>query len=91
MSFHSDMGPHHGLTVVIDTNGTMAFAGQCHQELDDKIILTNAEFVDTEDAGSETKEDFVSRVVRMGVMNKVPTLTIQREDVASFKLLKDLM
>ena len=37
-TFHDDMGELHGITVVVDTNGSMVYIGRCH-EMDDERIL----------------------------------------------------
>ncbi|MGE0435288.1 MAG: hypothetical protein AB7S36_23760, partial [Planctomycetota bacterium] len=64
---HSKMGSNHGMSVVIDTRGPTIYAGQCHEERDDVVILTNADVMDTSLPESKTKEEFVSFVARFGV------------------------
>ena len=37
--FHDDMGELHGITVVVDTNGSMVYIRRCHEMDDARIVL----------------------------------------------------
>ena len=87
---HSKMGANHGMSVVIDTAGPLMYAGQCHQETDDEVILTHADVLDTSQPGAKTKEAYLIFIAKFGVFARQPSISVPRSEITSFRLLKDL-
>ncbi len=87
---HSKMGSNHGMSVVLDTAGPLMFAGQCHEERDDEVILTHADVLDSSQPDARTKDEYLVFIAKFGVFARHPTITVPRSEITSFRLLKDL-
>ena len=88
-TFHEDMGPLHGITVVVDTAGPRLAVGRCHQITDEFVHLVGADVHD-EGAKGVTKGDYLSRVARVGHWERHPRLSLPRAEVVSIRPLGEL-
>lgn len=81
-TFHSDKGPLHGITVVVDTTGPRVYIGRCWEMTDEEVVLVDA---DEHEAGRDgrSKEQFVRQAARVGVWKKHDRLAVPRAEVAS--------
>jgi hypothetical protein len=88
-TFHDDMGELHGITVVVDTNGSMVYIGRCHEMDDERIVLLD---VDEHEDGQDgySKQEYIHRAVRVGVWKKRDRLVIPRTRVASVRRLGEI-
>ena len=88
-TFHDDLGPLHGITVVVDTNGPRVVVGRCHEARDDSVILVGAA-VHEEGEGGLTKAEYVAKIARLGFFEKHPRLAVPRADVTSIQPLGEI-
>ncbi len=89
-TFHQKFGEHHGMSVVVDTTGSRIYAGRFQEEHEDCIVLVHADLLDVSVDTSRTREEFVALVAEFGVHNRHARIEIPSEEIASFRLLKDL-
>jgi hypothetical protein len=88
-TFHDDMGELHGITVVVDTNGSMVYIGRCHEMDDERIVLLDLdEHEDGQDGDS--KQEYIRRAARVGVWKKRNRLVIPWARVASVQRLGEI-
>ena len=86
---HADRGELHGITVVVDTKGTMIYVGRCWEETEQAVILLD---VDAHEDGAEglTKEQFVQRTAKVGQWAKIKQISVPREEVNTITRLGDV-
>jgi len=88
-TFHDDLGPLHGITVVVDTRGERIVVGRCHEADDERVLLLGADVhVDGEEG--LTKDDWIRRVSRLGFWEKHPRLNVPRSEVVSVRPLGEV-
>ncbi len=88
-TFHDDMGELHGITVVVDTHGSMVYIGRCHEMDDERIVLLDLdEHEDGQDGDS--KQEYIRRAARVGVRKKRNRLVIPWARVASVQRLGEI-
>ena len=88
-TFHHDKGELHGITVVVDTNGSEVFVGRCDTMDEQRIILLDVDQHRDGDAG-RTKDDFVQQVARFGHWKKQDRVMIPAEQIASVRRLGEI-
>ncbi len=87
-TFHQDTHELHGITVVVDTDGTEIFVGRCH-DMDDRQVLLHDVDVHRDGDGGRSKEQYVERAAQFGVWKKHDHLVIDRQRVTSVRRLGD--
>ena len=88
-TFHSDKGELHGITVVVDTEGTRVYVGRCDEETPEGIILLDADVHEDGDGG-RSKEQYLDRAAKFGVFAKHPRIVVPKAEIASVRRLGDL-
>ncbi len=88
-TFHQGKSELHGITVVVDTDGTSIFVGRCDDENEQEVILLDAA---DHEAGTEgqSKEDYVVKAAKFGFWKKHDRVTIPRENVVSIRRLGEI-
>jgi hypothetical protein len=88
-TFHSDKGPLHGITVVVDTVGPRVWVGRCDTVLPEGVVLLDA---DCHDEGAEgvTNADWLLRAARLGVWSSHPRTLVPASEVREIRRLSDL-
>jgi hypothetical protein len=77
--------PLHGITVAVDTPGTVIYIGRYHSESDRGILLMDA---DIRDVGNhDAKAAYFARSARMGVFKNTDRVVVPRDEVASVRKL----
>lgn len=88
-TFHDGKGELHGITVVVDTNGSKVYIGRCWEMDEHRVVLVDVdEHEDGEDGRS--KEDFIKRAARLGVWKKHDILTVPRAEVVTVQRLGEI-
>ncbi len=88
-TFHSDHGPLHGITVVVDTHGPSVYIGRCHEERPDGIVLLDADHHE-ERTGGKTKREYIGEAARVGTWKRHERIVIPRAEIASVRRLGEL-
>jgi len=88
-TFHDDLGPLHGMTVVVDTTGPRIVVGRCHEATEESVILVGAA-VHEEGQDGLTKADYVEKVARLGYWEKHARFTLPRHEVVSVRTLGEV-
>jgi hypothetical protein len=88
-TFHSNKGPLHGITVVVDTTGPEVFVGRCDDEDERGIVLFDAD-VHRDGEDGRSKAQYVEKAAHLGVFKKYGRLFIPREKMASVRRLGDV-
>ena len=88
-TFHDDLGPLHGITVVVDTNGPRIVVGRCHEITEEKVILHD---VDVHEDGTDgvSKTDYLKRAAKVGTWVKHANLSVSLAEVTSIQPLGDV-
>ncbi len=88
-TFHDDLGPLHGITVVVDTKGPRVVVGRCHEITGKNVILHD---VDVHEAGTDgvSKIEYLERAARIGTWVKHAHLSVSLDEVTSIQPLGDL-
>jgi|GEM_PF-573893 len=88
-TFHDDKSELHGITVVVETEGSELFVGRCDDEDGERVILLDADrFSPESDDG--TAEEYLEKASRFGVWKKFDRLVIPRGRVLSIRRLGEL-
>jgi hypothetical protein len=77
--------PLHGITVVVDTPGSMVYIGRYHSETRDGLLLMDADVRDVGDASE--KAGYLARSARLGVFKNTDRVIVPRSEVASVRRL----
>lgn len=88
-TFHSDKGPLHGITVVVDTHGPLVYVGRCDTMDAEGIVLHDADLHE-ERQGGRSKAEYLKRAAMVGVWKKFETVVVKREDIASVRKLGEI-
>ena len=88
-TFHDNLGPLHGITVVVDTNGPRVVVGRCHEITAALVILHD---VDVHEDGTNgvSKTEYLQRAARVGTWTKHSHLSVPLAEVTSIQPLGDL-
>jgi hypothetical protein len=82
--FHDTSDPLHGVTVVVETDGTKTWVGRCNRVDEARVLLfENDCFVEGETTGS--KEEWLRRTAMVGFHPRQPTLELARVGVKSVR------
>lgn len=88
-TFHDNLGELHGITVVVDTKGSVVFVGRCHEWTEKGILLHDADRHDEGEKGLP-KTDFLAKAAQFGAWPRFPSLFVAGEEIASVKRLGEL-
>ncbi len=88
-TFHDDLGDLHGITIVVDTAGSLTYVGRCHEENDVQVVLHDVDIHDANGDGP-TVDEYLSRAAKFGVFAKHGTLVIPRAEVTTIRRLGEL-
>ena len=87
-TFHHGKGELHGITVVVDTNGTRVFVGRCDTVTDEGVVLLDADVHDAQEG--TPKADWVQRAAMYGVFPNIRHVIVPAAEIASVRRLGDL-
>lgn len=89
-TFHDNLGPLHGITVVVDTNGPRIVIGRCHEITEELVILHD---VDVHEDGTDgkSKADYLKQAAKVGTWVKHSQLKVPMVEVASIQPLGALV
>jgi hypothetical protein len=88
-TFHDNLGPLHGMTIVVDTNGPRVVVGRCHEITESKVILHDVD-VHEDGLNGLSKQDYLKRAAEVGTWARHAHLTVPLNDVTSIQLLGEL-
>lgn len=88
-TFHDDLGPLHGITIVVDTTGPKLVVGRCHEITEEAVHLVGADVFDEEERGL-AKAEYLKEVAAVGFWEKHPRLSVDRRQVASIRPLGEV-
>ncbi len=88
-TFHQGKSELHGITVVVDTDGTKIYIGRCDDEDETQVILLDADEHDAGE-GEPSKEDWVRKAAKFGVWKKHDRLVLPRTQVTSIRRLGEV-
>ena len=88
-TFHDNLGPLHGMTVVVDTNGPRVVVGRCHEVTEERVILHDAD-VHEDGADGLSKAEYLQRAAKVGTWVRHSHLSVPLSEVASIQLLGQL-
>jgi hypothetical protein len=88
-TFHDGLGELHGITVVVETNGSRTAVGRCHELNEAGIVLLDADVHDARDGGV-CKAAFLEKAARFGVWARAPKLVLPRAEIASVRPLGEV-
>jgi hypothetical protein len=88
-TFHQNKCDLHGITVVVDTEGSELYVGRCDDMDDGAIILLDAD-VHRDGDGGHSKSEYLERAARFGVWKKFDRLVVPRDGVTAVRPLGDL-
>jgi len=88
-TFHSDKGPLHGITVVVETHGAAVYVGRCDEERADGILLLDAD-LHREGEGGRSRSEYLARAAKFGVFARHKTVLVPRAEIAAVRRLGDL-
>ncbi len=88
-TFHHGKGELHGITVVVDTTGSIVLVGRCDRITPEGVVLLDADHHDAE--GSDlTKDAWVERATQYGVWARIPRVIVPTDEVASVRRLGEI-
>jgi hypothetical protein len=88
-TFHQNMGPLHGTTVVVDTVGPEVYVGRCEEVVPAGVVLLDAD-VHRDGDGGRSKGEWLAAAARYGVWKKLDRVLVPQEQVSSVRRLGDL-
>lgn len=90
-TFHDGKGAYHGITIVVDTHGPVAFIGRCDSVTDQGVFFFDADVFEAGDVSdvSAAKDAWVRRAAQVGYWKKVEGLHVPARDVASIRRLTE--
>ena len=77
--FHPGHSELHGITVVLETNGSLTYVGRYDHEDDSGVHLLNVGVHDPR--SGVAKQDYVERSSKFGVRSEHPHIAVPREQV----------
>jgi hypothetical protein len=88
-TFHSDKGPLHGITVVVETRGALVYVGRCDTMDERSIVLHDAD-MHRDGEGGRSRAEYLRNAAKVGVWPRIPTVEVARADIASVRKLAEL-
>ena len=88
-TFHDNLGPLHGMTVVVDTNGPRVVIGRCHEVTEEKVILHDAD-IHEDGADGVSKAEYIARAAKVGTWVRHSHLSVPLTEVESIQLLGEI-
>lgn len=90
-TFHDHRGEYHGITVVVDTHGPVAYIGRCNTVTSEGVYLFDADVFEAEGAdAAAAKEAWVRRAADVGYWKKREGLFVPAAEVASVRRLSEV-
>ena len=93
-TFHNDKGELHGITVVVDTNGSKVFVGRCDTVLPEGVVLLDADVHDEAVPGKDgqpvSKDAYVNKAAKFGVWKRYDRVLVPTNEVASIQRLGEV-
>jgi hypothetical protein len=77
--------PLHGITVVVETQGTTLYLGRYHSEDEDGVLLMDAEIRELDEGVA--REDLLARSAKLGVFKNADHVRVPRAEVHSIRRL----
>ena len=77
--------PLHGMTVVVETEGSMVYIGRYHSENDEEFILMDADV--RELAEPSARSEHLARSAKYGVFKNTDQVRIPKDGVSSVRRL----
>ena len=75
-----ERGPHHGITVVVDTTGPRVYIGRCGDENEKRVLLMNATtYEDGQDGKS--KAEWKRHAAKFGFWKTLDQVAVPRDEV----------
>ena len=84
MGKHCD-DPLHGLTVVVETEGTRVVLGRYHSADADAVLVLDAEVRELD--ADESREDVLARSAKLGVFKNADHVRVPRGEIRSIRRL----
>jgi hypothetical protein len=88
-TFHPNAPALHGMTVVVEREGSRVYVGRCEDVDDERVLLLDAG-VHEPGNGTGTAQDFVQQAARYGVWSTLEVVAIPRREVISLKRLSEI-
>ena len=90
-TFHQGKGEWHGITVVVETHGSVVYVGRCDTVAPQGVVLLDADRHDAaerpESGEAVSKEAYLKRAAAWGIFKKFDHLVVPHEEVASIRAL----
>ena len=88
MSFepHTDRGPLHGITVLVETDDGTLVVGRCHEATDRHVILLDAD----QHTDEGDRQQWIDRAARWGVFPKHRSMNLKADRVVSIRPLGEV-
>jgi len=86
---HRDRSEHHGMTLVVDTDGPEIYIGRCDDVTDQEVILMDVD-VHRDGDGGRSKGQYVERAAQVGVWKKHDMFVLPRSRVTSIRRLGEI-
>jgi len=77
--------PLHGLTVVVETEGTRVVLGRYHSADSDAVLVLDAEVRELD--ADESREDVLARSAKLGVFKNADHVRVPRGEIRSIRRL----
>lgn len=81
--------PLHGITVVVDTDGSKLYIGKCHEEDDQRVLLMNAVVYEDGQDG-KSKAEWITHAAKFGFFSDIDSINVPREQVTAITKLGDV-
>ncbi|MCG8461044.1 MAG: hypothetical protein MI919_32570 [Holophagales bacterium] len=88
-TFHDDKHELHGITVVVETEGSELYVGRCDDMDADRVILLDVD-VHREGEGELSRREYLERASQWGVFPKHRRLVVDRGQVTDVRRLGEL-
>lgn len=89
MHDHANRTALHGITVVVDTDGSKLYIGRCHEADERRVLLMNA-VVFEEGQDGKSKAEWTTFAAKFGFFADIDSITVPREQVTSITKLGDV-
>lgn len=88
-SGHQEKSEHHGMTLVVDTDGPEVYIGRCDDVTEREVILLDVDVHRDGDDG-RSKQQYVERAAQVGVWKKHDMFVLPRGRVTSIRRLGEI-
>ena len=86
---HEDLGPLHGLTVVVETAGPEVYIGRCHRIDGNRVLLLDAD-VHRDGAGGRSTADYIATAARDGFWKTIDRVEVPSHTVRTIRRLDEI-